>query len=193
MNKIGVFARRKKGFTLIELIAVMAIMAIATALVLPNVQGMIDKTDYRKTETYCMQAHSYVRNYVNMLNLGEEKTYYEDNGKSKFYTMTTPDGLRGALNEYNLSSSIFQYYVMPFDASTGVDPSSTIIDQISKGKIGNMDTMVVLILVSYSDPKKKTDPYYTLKGLWYYRAEKKAVVCTFKSTTKVGYEGFKSL
>ena len=48
MRKLSLCTKAKKGFTLIELIAVMAIMAIATAMVLPNIRGMISKTEESK-------------------------------------------------------------------------------------------------------------------------------------------------
>ena len=193
MSKIEILAKAKRGFTLIELLAVMAIMVIATSMVLPNIRGIIDKTEFRKTESYCMQAHSFVRNYVNMMNLGEEKVYYEEDGEPKTYSITTPDGLKGALNEYSLNDAVFQYYVLSFKASTGSNPSTTISDSISGNNIPNKDTMVVLIRVTYDDEQKKTNPFYTLKGLWYYSSDRKTVVCSFKSSSQVAYEGFKSL
>ena len=67
MKKLRFLLRLKKGFTLVELIAVMAIMAIATSIVLPNIRGMISKKEESQYRNFCDEAVTYVKSYTSLL------------------------------------------------------------------------------------------------------------------------------
>ncbi|HCU55790.1 MAG TPA: hypothetical protein DIC18_00465 [Clostridiales bacterium] len=185
MKKCTAFWKIKKGFTLVELIVVMSIMAITTAIVLPNLRGMITQTEFRKVEGYCITANTNVRNYVFQLNLGEEKVPYTYKGDNFYYTISSNSGLTGALNEYNLETS-FQYYVLEFNPSLTTNPSNKIQSLIKGGNLSSKDTMVVCITRSSAN-------YYALKGFWYYDYDKQRVVCTYKSSGNQSGMGFYAL
>lgn len=174
MAKNRIFLIFKKGFTLVELIVVISMMALTATLIAPNIKDAISSTKYRKDISYCISASTYVRNYVNLLNLGETKIPYEDNGKYKYYTMTEAGGLQDALNHYNLESG-FQYYVLAFNTATNVDPTTTVTNAISDG-MEQMDTMVVCIWL--------TEGVYTLYGFWYYEYDSESIFCTYRCTGK---------
>lgn len=188
MKKCRFFLKVKKGFTLVELIAVMAIMAIATALVLPNLRGLISETEFREVENYCITANTYTRNYVNLLNtLEKEVPYFDEEGELQYYDISTPSGLSGALNQYRMDQE-YQYYVLAFNASQSVDPTESIKTLYSQGKLKkDADTMIVNI--KYNNKKFR----YTLNGFWYYKADKSAIVCSYRSTGGQSGKGFKRL
>ena len=132
MSKMRKFFKSKKAFTLVELIAVLVIMAIAASIVMPNIQGVISNTEYRKNITNCLTATTFVRSYVDLLNLGENYAYYEKNGKTySIYIQGSPSGLQFALNQYNLDVN-YQYYVVPYETSAqSTNPTATIQDAIA--------------------------------------------------------------
>lgn len=198
MNKMGKVFKNKRGFTLIELIAVMAIMAIATALVLPNIRGMIDHTEESKIKNYCIEANTNLKNYTNMLLIGTEKVLYEDSkGNAKYYTIkNNPDGLRDALNEYNMNQA-YQYYVMPFvtatdNSSAKTDPSATVSAAITAKKIDKKDTMVTLLEKTTSSTNTRIE-IYKVVGFWFYSYDQDKVVYTYYVPTKRSSQGFAKL
>ncbi len=185
MRRLSIVTKAKKAFTLVELIAVMAIMAIAAAIVMPNISGMISKTEESKYKNYCVEATSYVRSYTNLLTLGEYKYPYEKNGKTEYYNITTSGGLTNALNEYNYESA-YQYYVLPFEADSAKKDEKTIsslIDGASK------DVMVTVIKTSTSGRTTK----YTLQGFWYYSHEKDKIVYYYYAPGKQCGTGYRKL
>ena len=168
--------RAKKGFTLIELIAVMAIMAIASAIVLPNISGMISKKEESQYRSFCEEAISYVKSNTALLTLGEEYVPYEKDGKTLQYNITTPSGLTSALNEYNLESN-YQYYVLAFESSsTTTDPTSTIKNLFSKNKLKKNDVMITVVLTQDTGGRVLK---YVLQGFWYYSYAKDQIVYTY--------------
>ena len=176
MRKLRTFLHIKKGFTLIELIAVMAIMAIATAIVLPNISGMISKKEESQYRNFCGEAISYVKSYTNLLTLGEEYVPYEKEGKTLQYNIKTPSGLTSALNEYNLESN-YQYYVLAFEeSSTTSNPTTTIKNLFSKNKLQRNDVMITVILTQDTGGRV---PKYVLQGFWYYSYSAEAIVYTY--------------
>ena len=198
MRKLSLCTKAKKGFTLIELIAVMAIMAIATAMVLPNIRGMISKTEESKYRNYCVEATSYVRGYANLLTMGEEYISYEKDGKlvdqsgnPYRYTITSNSGLTGALNEYNLESD-YQYYVLAYeDTSATSNPTTSIQTLISKNKIQKKDVMITVITKSQGSSDRV--PKYTLRGFWYFSYEQNSIVYFYYSASKRCGVGFSKL
>lgn len=199
MEKFFRSFKSKKGFTLVELIAVMALIAIATAIVLPNISGMISKKKESTYKSFCMEATSYVRGYTNMLTQGEETVPYEDkNGATKYYTITTgddftvaPDGLTNALNEYNLESS-YQYYVLPYqDSSASYDPSVTVRDLLSKNKLLKNKKDVMIVVINAKEGGRV--PLYTLKGFWYFAYDQDAIVYSYYVPSKRSKVGFQKL
>ena len=186
MSKAGIFAKAKKGFTLIELVAVMAIMAIAAAIVLPNIRGMISKTEESKYNSLCVSAAAEIQYYTNMLSLGEE--YYpveEADGTIQNYKMTTPGGLTVALNAYN-NEPAFYYYALAFEeASTKNNPTNSIKSLINKNSLPKKDIVVVVITISGSK--------YSMRGVWYYSYEKETIVYSYYAPKRRGTAGFKKL
>ena len=175
---------------MIELVAVMVVMAIATAIVLPNIRGMISNTQESTYHNYCVEATSYVRSYANMLSLGEQTVPYEKNGKTYNYTITNPSGLTNALNEYNLEST-YRYYVLAYaPESAKSNPTSTIMSLISNKTIPNKDVMVTVIVPEDAGGRV---PKYVLRGFWYYNADQQTVVYSFYVSSKRATVGFKKL
>lgn len=191
MSKMRKFFKSKKAFTLVELIAVLVIMAIAASIVMPNIQGVISNTEYRKNITNCLTATTFVRSYVDLLNLGENYAYYEKNGKTySIYIQGSPSGLQFALNQYNLDVN-YQYYVVPYETSAqSTNPTATIQDAIAKQSISAKDTMVTCVSMQKDKSGNRT---YSLVGFWYYNHDKGSVVCTYKVSGKKEYQGYKSL
>lgn len=187
MRKSGFLFRAKKGFTLVEVIAVLAIMAIATAIVLPNVRGLITQTEFRQYEGYCITANTYTTNYVNLLNLGETKIPYEERGEHKDYFIDSSSGLTGALNTYSLEDD-FQYFVLSYNSSKTTDPSPDIKTLISAGTLAAKDVMIVNI--SVKTDSKTFEKTYTLVGFWYYKYTKGEIVCTYKHSGNQSGMGF---
>ena len=191
MRSLSFFGKSKKGFTLVELLAVMVIMAIATAIVLPNIRGMISKTEEATYKSLCVEATSYVRSYCNMLTLGEETVPYEKNGETKTYTITSPSGLTNALNEYNLEVK-YQFYVLAFESSSATaNPTSSLAELFSNGKLSKKDVMITVI--STSQGKNDRVATYTVCGFWYYDYTKEAIVYSYYAPSKRGNTGFKKL
>ena len=184
-------AKFKKGFTLIEMIAVMAIMAIATAIVMPNIRGMITRTEATKFKSLCVEAVPYVRSHTNLLTLGENRIPYENKktGKTETYDITDPLQLSSALNEYNLEST-YQYYVLAFeDTSATKNPTNSIQELITKNKIEKKDVMITVITKKDSGRV----PMYTLQGFWYYNYEKEQIVFYYYVPSKQSGTGFRKL
>jgi len=185
MSKMKILSKCRKGFTLVELIAVMAMMAIAAAIAVPNMRGMISNLEQRTYQSYCMLATSYTRGYVSNLNLGIDQVYYVTKDKrDDYYTITDAAEFTSAMNEYNTETA-FSYYVMPFAKSFTSDPSATVTAEITGGKLPKKDVVIVCI--------KKDSVKYSLKGMWYYSYEKKQIVATYfaaynKITSSVTYE-----
>ena len=184
--------RSRKAFTLVELIAIMVIMAIATALVLPNIRGMISNKEKNIYDGYCVTATTYVKNYVNLLTVGEERVPYVQNDKTFYYSISSSTSqLTKALNEYNLDKASYQYYVLPYSTAS-TDPTSTIQTAFSNDtSMKHIDVMLVCIVVTDSDNSKVKN--YELRGFWYYKYEAGAVVYTYKVSSKSGQTGYVSL
>lgn len=198
MKKMGRFFRDKKGFTLVELLAVMAIMAIATALILPNIQGMIDKTEESKIKNYCVEATTNLQGYMGMLLIGNDKVPYQDKkGDMQYYTIKdNVQGLQNALNEYNLNGA-YQYYVLPYVTSSDTssaksDPSSTVKSEIINKKLAAKDTMVTCVEKTTSVTNTRTE-IYKIVGFWFYSYAQNKVVYTYYVPTKRCGQGFTKL
>ena len=190
--------KSKKGFTLIELLAVMAIMVIASALILPNIQGMIDKTEESKLKNYCKEASTNLKNYTNLLLIGETKVpYQKKNGELDYYTIADDIfGLEDALNEYNMNSE-FDYFVMPYvvgddKSSATTNPCPTIRADMNANLVKKNDKMVTVIEKTTSSTNTRTE-IYKLIGFWYYSYSKDAVVYYYYAPTMRCGTGFSKL
>lgn len=190
MRRLSILSRCKKAFTLVELIAVMAIMAIAAAIVMPNISGLISRTEESKYKNYCVEATSYVRSYTNLLTLGEYKYPYEKNGKTEYYDITTPSGLTGALNEYNFDPA-YQYYVLAFDANSAkTNPSDSLDELFDNTTLDKKDVMITVITTSSSGGRVSK---YTLQGFWFYSYERSVIVYHYYAPGKICGTGFRKL
>ena len=190
MRRILSRIKSKKGFTLIELIAVMVIMAVATAIVLPNIRGMITKTEESMYKSYCVEAATYARGYSNLLTLGETSVPYEKNGATLTYTITNPTYMTKALNEYNLATD-FQYYVLDYvEASATTNPISKVREAISKKTLVAKDVMITVIVARDSGGRV---PKYVLVGFWYYSYDADNIVYNYYVPSKRGGLGFSKL
>ena len=71
---------KKKGFTLVELLAVIAILAIIGAFLIPNLMGMKDKAHKSNIQTSAKAVVSTAKNYgaeIEADPLAQEDTLYE--------------------------------------------------------------------------------------------------------------------
>ena len=169
----------------------MVIMAIAAAIVLPNIRGMISNTQESLYKSYCTEASTYVKGYTNLLTLGEEYVPYEKNGMMlKYYIKDNPSGLTAALNEYNLNSN-YQYYVLPFDkSSAGADPTTAVRNAISGKTLLAKDVIVTVIMPRDVGGRV---PKYVLLGFWYFNYSANNVVYTYDIAGKTYQTGYKKL
>ena len=185
MKKIArFFLKIKKGFTLVEIVVVLGLMAIAMAIAVPNLSGITTRAQMDTYRSYCLQAKEDMKTYYNLLNGGQ--TDYPITGANYQITvvdLTTPDGLMQAMN-YTNAQSKFQYYIVGFSAGDAkTDPSAV----LRKAKLeANKD---VIVPVFYHDESKDT---YQIYGVWFYSVGKDKVMLTMEKNN-TDYSGFKAL
>ena len=178
--------KMKKGFTLVEVIVVLALMALAASIAIPNLRGATTRAEMDTYRSYCLESKENLKMFCNLLNSGETTyTVTGSNYQVSTVSLTIASGLAKALNSVNRQPK-YQYYVIAFysDSNTAtVDPSSTIASQ-------NLDkNLDVIVPVIYKNDATKI---YTLAGVWYYSMSKGRIMLTFDATNK-DYEGFTSL
>ena len=188
MKKLrAIFKKFIKGFTLVELIAVMALMAIGAAIAIPNLKGTMTRAERKKYDSYLLQAKTNVQNYVDLLNLGEF-----------LYPITEPDGvtivnrniyysteLNIVLNKMNFDTS-YEYYVYDTGRTVKVNGKNVVVfdyndvgtaNPLDKAKAysepssfsGNKDLMIVLI-------HRSDAGVYELGIIWYYIRSKNEMI-----------------
>ncbi|MBQ9369578.1 MAG: type II secretion system protein [Clostridia bacterium] len=179
------FAKSKKGFTLVEIIVVVALIALAATLVVPNLTGATTRAEKDTYRSYCLQAKEDLKTFVNLLNSGTVNYPITlENYTVSNVSLSIPSGLAKALNYANRQSK-FQYYVIGFTTS---DASTDPTESISKatGLKSDVDIIVPVII------KNETKKTYELKGMWYYSWGKAMVMLTFDSKNNDS-DGYKAL
>jgi len=184
MNKWArIVSKMKKGFTLVEVIVVLGLIALATAIAIPNLRGATTRAEMDTYRSYCLQAKEDVKMCLNLLNSGDTLfTITSDNYKVSTVSLTIPSGLTKALNSVNRQPK-YQYYVIDFSTAE-TDPSASI--STASGLKADVDIIVPVII--YNDASKT----YELRGLWYYSMGKGRVMLTFTKSNH-DYEGYQSL
>ena len=95
--------KNKKGFTLVELLAVIVIMSLIMMFVFPAIEGMIDNSNRRKYEAYEKSMTEYA------------KAYFEDSAINIIgLTLIKEKGLKGIDSEcigYVIKNSNYKAYI----------------------------------------------------------------------------------
>jgi prepilin-type N-terminal cleavage/methylation domain-containing protein len=91
----------KKGFTLVELLAVIAILAILIIIALPNILSMFNKA---KEDTFFTEAKSVMR--------AAQQEFIANEGKSLIYSNSTGAGCDEAVDMKMSGTSALKYLVI---------------------------------------------------------------------------------
>ena len=188
MKKLrGIFKKFIKGFTLVELIAVMALMAIGAAIAIPNLQGTMTRAERKKYDSYLLQAKTNVQNYVDLLNLSEFSYPVTDTDGVTIvnHNISLSTELNIVLNKMNFDTS-FEYYVYDTGRTVKQNGKNVVVydyndtgaaNPLSSAKAyyepssfgGNKDLMIVLI-------HRKDGGVYELGIIWYYVRSKDEMI-----------------
>ena len=183
MSKMRKFFKSfKKGFTLVEIVVVLALMALIAGIAVPNLSNVRTRAERDTYEASLALARSHVKSFVALMTAGETSYPVTENYKVKQYTITSAGSFRTVLNATNRQSE-FEYYVVGYtDALANADPTAKVAADSSIKK----DTIIPVIIKSGST--------YSLKGLWYYSIEKQAVIYTYKTVGVASfYDGWVAL
>lgn len=167
-----------KGFTLVELIVLMALMAIGAAIAVPNLRGVMSRAEQTKYETYLRGAKASVQNFVDLLNMGLTKyPLTESDGYTvKEWDISNPKNLEVALNGSNTEQ---QYEYSFFGTDYKTDKKSTLPtsgDATPSNKTnftGKKDVILVSIF-------RNGNGIYSIRGFWYYNRTNKTYVMTYR-------------
>ena len=177
------FLRFKKGFTLVELVVVIAMMAIAASIAVPNLRGVTTRAEKDTYRSYCILAKDQMMTFFALLNSEDFSFTVTENYEVTTYNISTADGLTKAFNSVNTQSK-FQYYVIGFtESNASTDPSKSI-------KNAGLDASKDVIVPVYV--KNDSKGTYEIRGVWYYSMGKERVVLTFDRTNK-DCDGYYSL
>ena len=192
------FRKGHKGFTLVEILVVIALMAVALSIAVPNLNGVTTRAEKDKYYSYCLEGRKTMDSFCILLNLGETKYDITD---AKYHTSTvniaTSGGLTTALNDVNRQAK-FRYFVLNdadgayFTAGlAGSDPKNNTSLKAQDFGVEKDVLIPVVIAKTNSDTGVTT---YELRGFWYYSTTKNQVLLTYnciKSATANGYKTLK--
>ncbi len=193
------FKKFIKGFTLVEIIVVLALMVIGASIALPNLSKTMSRAEKKKYETYLINAKTMAKGYVDLLNLGEYKypVTKSDGVTVKTYDISNSANLNVVLNYMNTDNS-YGYYVMDsyktvdgknvggYNPPSGEDPSSNASVYKDDAYGGKKNTIAVSI-------KKNSNGIYSLQYLFYvhYSSSSPYVVMTYKISNDTIVSGYK--
>ena len=164
------FGFAKKGFTLVEIIVVLAIMALAATLVVPNLSGLRTRAERDTYEASLATAKSHVNSFVALLTSGENNYYITENYKVTTCSINSPQNLKKALN-YTNQQSAYDYYVVSYEMT---DANKDPTDKVKADSATKKDTIIPVIVREGND-------IYTLKGLWYYSFSLQQIIYTYET------------
>lgn len=153
MKRFGLlFKKFVKGFTLVELIVIMALMVIGASIAIPNLRGTMTKAERKKYESYLLSAKANVQNYVDLLNMGEFKyPIMESDGVNHAnYDISTSPILNFVMNMMNFDTS-YEYYLYDAGRQEKVNGKTQTVYNYNDGK-ANGETLTKLAL-AYKETK----------------------------------------
>ena len=167
------FLYSKKGLTLVEIIVVMALMALIAGIAVPNLRSITTRAEKDTYESYFLIAKTHTKNFADSLTAGDTFFPVTENYVVTQYNITGPNGLMKAMNATNRQSA-FEYYIAG-DFTSNVaktDPTSNLSD-------AKKDVIIPVIIRTGTNV---SDYKYTIKGWWYYSVKKKSIIYTYKAS-----------
>lgn len=166
MKNVCASMRSKKGFTLIELIVVIALIAISATLVVPNFSKITSRADVNKYSSYCSSARTTVEAYVQQAQMGIKKIKIGENERS----LTTLAGFQTIFNETNTQQN-FSYYVV----SSKTAPNSSDISSVKKkAEIYKNSSFMIICIEGVGNANN-----VRLYGMWFYDYEKNQLAYSY--------------
>jgi len=152
LKKIKMF-KKSKGFTLVELIVVIAIIGILAAVLIPSITGYIKDARVSADEQEATAIYRIYQNYV--LEINEES--YERSFKDYYLSITSkalPDGWKaygGSLN-----TNLFEVVEENYSGYSGIEKYEKMIEEtvyfIFEGNFFNLIDAIEGTIVSSGEP-----------------------------------------
>ncbi|MGC6535556.1 MAG: type II secretion system protein [Parvibaculales bacterium] len=171
---MNIRAQSEKGFSLIELLVVVAIIGVLAAVGVVGYQGYIDSTKKSVTDANAKAVHQWLTNTKTVRAAGIDT----DPSECKATELTTSSsaatavGSSGCFGKLGLSGGPFESFKNPYETTrtgsnairavnntTSVTSSTNCISLMSGSKMGD-----IIVRVSGSDPTKHIDVYFCAKN-----------------------------